>query len=256
MRIDFLIEITRRRLIERYIGTSSRLIWVLLAPVVPLLMNLVVFYWIAKIPEVQEMGLANYAVFIFTGLLPFRYVQKACTDSCDLLVSNLEMLKSATFPLSFLSFSVVGAALFEFLIQLMLMIFLLFISETSISLSFFLLPLLLFLLFTVSIGVSWILSVGGYILRDLQEVTAIFFGALLYLTPTMYPVESAPGIMQTLIQINPLTHFVIIFRDCFIPSSDGLHLNSWIFASIISIFVFSIGYATISKTQKFVGDMV
>jgi len=256
LRLDFLSELVRRRVIERYIGTSSRLLWVILSPLVPLLMNLAVFYFIARIPEVQAMGVAAYAAFIFSGLLPFRFAQKAATEGCDLLTGNMEMLKSAAFPLPYLGLSAIGGLCVDLLIQCALMAILMWIAGQAPSWSICLLPIAFMTLIAFALGASWLASVAGYLLREVQEVVSVLFGALLYVTPTMYPPEAAPGFLQKLIWLNPLTHYVMVFRDALLPSSAGLHWGSWAVAILLSGVMLAAGYAVIHKVQSFVGDMV
>lgn len=256
MRLDFLSELVRRRVIERYIGTSYRLFWVILSPLVPLLMNLAVFYFIARIPQVQAMGVAAYAAFIFSGLLPFRFAQKAATEGCDLLTGNMEMLKSAAFPLPYLGLSAIGALCVDLVIQCGLMGVLLWIAGQAPGWSICLLPAAFMMLVAFALGVSWLTSVAGYLLREVQEVVSLIFGALLYVTPTMYPPEAAPSFLQKLIWLNPLTHFVIVFRDALLPSASGPHWASWAVALSLSGAMLVAGYAVIHKVQSFVGDMV
>jgi lipopolysaccharide transport system permease protein len=256
VRTDFLVELTRRRVMDRYVGTSSRLLWVFLSPIIPLLLNVAVFYYIARIPQVQSMGLAAYAAFMFSGLLPFRIVQKAAVESCDLLVSNMDMLKTAVFPLPFLSLSVIGALLVEFLVQCLFMSVLLIAASSALTRAILLLPLALAALFALALGMSWLLSIMGFVLRDLQEIAAVLFSAALYITPIMYPPEAAPQFLQMLIYLNPLSSYVTLFRDIILPSPEGIHGTAWIVASLTSGFFFSSGYLTIRGAQRFVGDMV
>lgn len=256
MRVDFLIELTRRRVVDKYIGTSSRLFWVLLSPVIPLAVNVAVFYFIARIPEVQAMGLAAYAAFMFSGLLPFRIVQRATVESCDLLIGNMEMLKTAVFPLPFLTLSAVGALLFEFIVQCVFMAALLAIAGSGLTWTIFLLPLALISLFGLAIGLSWFLSILTYALRDLQEIVVVLFSALLYVTPIMYPPESAPRLLRTLIDFNPASSYVIMFRDVILPGPEGLHMGAWVVAFLTSIFFLVVGWFTVRSAQRFVGDMV
>lgn len=256
MRLDFLVELTRRRVVDRYIGTTSRLFWVLLSPIIPLVLNVAVFYFIAKIPQVQSMGLAAYAVFMFSGLLPFRIVQKSAIEGCDLLVANMDMLKTAVFPLTFLSLSAVAASLLEFLIQCVFMAVLLALAGTPLTWTIVLLPLAFVVLFTLALGLSWLLSVLSYALRDLQEVMGLLFSIVLYVTPIMYPPEAAPTILQVLMYLNPLTSYVIMFRDTIAPDQAGLHAQAWLLACTTSIVVLAIGFTSVHKAQRFVGDMV
>lgn len=256
LRFDFLVELTRRRMVDKYIGTSSRLLWVVVSPIVPLLVNVAVFFFIARIPEVQSMGLAAYAAFMFSGLLPFRIVQKASAEGCDLLVSNMEMLKTAVFPLPFLTLSAVGALLIEFLIQCAFMAVLLLFAHSALTWAVVLLPIAFFALFALTIGLSWLVSVLSYALRDLQEIIAVLFSALLYVTPIMYPPEAAPPFLQTLIYLNPMSSYVIMFRDIILPGQDGLHTTAWIVACGTSSAILCVGWFVVRGAQRFVGDMV
>jgi lipopolysaccharide transport system permease protein len=255
LRADFLLELTRRRIVDRYIGTSSRIFWVLLSPLVPLLVNVAVFYFIAKIPQVQSMGLTSYVVFLFSGLLPFRIIQKAALESCDLLVGNMDMLKTAVFPLPFLSLSAVAALLVEFLVQCLFMIAILLAAQTMPSSAILLLPLALLILFTLVLGLSWVLSILNYGLRDLQEIMSLGFSMLLYVTPIIYPVDAVPAPLRILIRLNPLSSYVTIFRDSILPEQK-IHYDAWIVAFCFSAASVVVGYWSIRKAQRFVGDMV
>lgn len=256
MRLDFLFELVRRRVIERFIGTTSRLVWVVLSPLIPLLMNLAVFYYIARIPEVQGMGVAAYAAFVFSGLLPYRFLQRATTEGCDLLTGNLEMLKTSAFPALFLSLSAVGALLVDLAIQSALMVVLLTIAGQMPGLQLTLLPVALAFLIALALGASWLMSVAGYLMRELQEIVSVMFGALIYVTPAMYPPEAAPAFLRALMLFNPLSHYVIIFRDTLSPGAFAPHWSSWMVAGAFSATMLAAGYAVISQMRRHVGDMV
>lgn len=254
-RADFLIELARRRIMERHVGSSVVLLWALAAPLIPLLINLAVFYFIAQIPQIRSMGVAEYAVFIFSGLLPFRIIQSTASEASELMVSNMDMLKSVSFPLHALSLASIMAQIMDFGIQLALLLALLLLSGTGIGLHILLLPLALILLVPFLAGMSWTISVMGYLFRELREIVIMVFSALLYLSPIMYPTDAAPSLMKKLFVFNPITHFVIIFRDVLF-SNAKIHWESWVLAAIMSAFVFGIGHFAISRTKRFVGDMV
>lgn len=256
MRIDFLVELTRRRVVDRYVGSSSRLVWIFLSPIIPLLIYIAVFFFIARIPQVQSMGLVAYAAFMFSGLLPFRIVQKAAVEACDLLSANMEMLKSAIFPLSFLSLSAVGALLVEFGVQCVFMAILFAIARIHVTWTIALLPLAVIILFSLALGLSWSLSITSFALRDIQEIVSILFAALLYVTPIMYPADAAPPLLRTLIRLNPVSSYVVIFRDTILSEVGGVHLIDWAVAASTSFFVLLIGFLIMRSAQRFVADLV
>jgi lipopolysaccharide transport system permease protein len=255
-RHELLFELTRRRVLDRFIGSSTVALWVVVAPLVPLATNLAVFYFVARIPAVQSMGVPAYAVYIFSGLLPFRLIQSAVIDATDLLVANMEMLKSVNFPLQILSMTSVVALALEFGLQLLVMLVLLLASGRGLGLAILLLPLALTLLVLLMLGASWAISVAGYLLRDVREILGVGFSVLLYLSPVLYPIEALPHFMATVARLNPVTHYIIVFRDALLPDAAGLHLQSWLLAGAFSLIAFAAGLFVIWRTKRFVGDMV
>lgn len=252
---DLLLQLVRRRIIDRYIGSTSVALWMVVSPLIPLLINLTIFYFIARIPDIHAMGVAGYAVFAFSGLLVYRMLNRAAVEGCDLLTSNLEMLKSVNFPLHYLSLASVASLLVDLTVQLVLMTVLLLWSGHGISASLVLLPVATGLAFAACLGVSWLLSIVGYLARETQEVLSVFLMALLYLSPALYPGNAAPATLQQVFIFNPLTHYVIIFRDALLPGST-MHWNSWIYAILCSAVLCVSGFVAIHRVKRFVADLV
>jgi ABC-type polysaccharide/polyol phosphate export permease len=255
-RVDFLVELTRRKIIEKYIGSAFVLFWIILVPLIPLLTNLLIFYYIAKVPQVKEMGVLGYSVFVLSGLLPYRIFQKGLSDASGLLISNMEMLKSAIFPLSFLGLASLGTVIFEFFIQFLFLMIILLVSGIGLSWEIMLLPVALVFFSLVTLGCIWITAVVGYLLKDIQEVINVVFVAIVYITPTMYPTTAVPGVIQKVINANPLTHMIIVFRDVLLPGSSGLHVWSWLYFGALSLCLFITGYYVTQRVQKLAGDLV
>jgi ABC-type polysaccharide/polyol phosphate export permease len=221
-----------------------------------MLTNLLIFFYIARVPEINRMGVLGYSIFVFSGLLPYRVFHKSMTEASGLLITNMEMLKNAIFPLPFLGTASLGAILFEFLLQIIFLLVLLVVSGIGISWHIFLLPVAMIPFSALILGCTWIFSIIGYLLKDIQEVINVTFLALVYITPTMYPPEVAPGIIQNLIEINPLTHMIIVFRDVWTPGPSGLHIASWIYFGALSLLFLTIGFFMTKKARKVVGDLV
>ena len=99
-------------------------------------------------------------------------------------------------------------------------------------------------LIILSIGMGLILSAVAVRFRDLVHLYSVFVTVLMYLTPVIYPISSLPGWVQTLVNCNPLTSILTMFRgfmlygaapDIFttcmtiFPSIIILLLGVWIF---------------------------
>lgn len=255
-RIDFLLAYVRRRIIEKYIGSAFLLMWIFLVPLIPILTSLLIFYYIANVPQVREMGLLGYTVFIYTGLLPYQTFQTSLVDSSGLIINNMEILKSTLFPTHFLGLSSLGVVMFEFVLQLGVLLTLLLIAGADfLTPKLLLLPVAVFCLLAMTLGLGWLVSVIGYFVRDIQAALSLAFVGAVYITPTMYPVETTTGLIRTVILVNPLTHMVIVFRDVLTPAGD-LQTLSWIYFPIFALIVLLAGYLAIRRFSRIGGDLV
>ena len=106
-------------------------------------------------------------------------------------------------------------------------------------------PLLYVFLF--SVGVSLFLAAAAVSFRDLLHLYGVLTTAWMYLTPVIYPMEileGAPKWVTLIVNINPLTAFIKIFRCVVLEGVTApavLHIQSLIWCGIallIGSFVF------------------
>ena len=111
------------------------------------------------------------------------------------------------------------------------------------------LPLLYVLLF--STGVSLFLSAVAVSFRDLMHLYSVITTAWMYLTPVIYPMsilEEAPAWVTFIVNANPLTAFIKIFRAVVLDGVTApaiLHVQSiaWCAAALV------IGSLVFKKSQ-------
>lgn len=252
---DLVFEMARRRVIERYIGSFLRPFWIFFAPLLPVLTSVLIFYFIAKVPEAREMGIFGYAIFLFAAILPYRMFQRALGDGANLLVENMDLMKSVSVPVSHLALTTLGVLFFEFAIQICFLFLLILCAGMPISLNLLLLPVAIILLVFLCIGAAWLASIVGYFFRDVNQVLDLVLAALIYLTPAMYPLTVLPEGLRAVALYNPLTHLVIVFRDTLIATGD-LHPLSWLVVSGCAAIFFCLGWLAIRRIQSMVGDLV
>ena len=72
-------------------------------------------------------------------------------------------------------------------------------------------PLAMVVLF--SFGVGMFLAAITVRFRDVIHLYSVFTTGLLYLTPVIYPMAALPDVVKTIVMINPLTNYLLMFRD-------------------------------------------
>ncbi|MET0910039.1 MAG: ABC transporter permease, partial [Ilumatobacteraceae bacterium] len=77
-------------------------------------------------------------------------------------------------------------------------------------------PLLLVLMFFLALfttGIALVVSSLNVFFRDLGHLWALITQAWFFLTPIVYPLSIVPSNFVWLIKLNPMTVFVVEFRD-------------------------------------------
>ena len=114
-------------------------------------------------------------------------------------------------------------------------------------------PLVLLTLF--STGVGLVLSALAVKFRDIMHLYSVFLTAVMYLCPIIYAMSFLPEQVQKIVMLNPLTHFLIIFRECVLY---GENISIKILGvSILETFIMlGIGIYVFTKRQdKFIMDI-
>ena len=175
-------------------------------------------------------GTANYALMLFAGLIVFNAFAECLVKAPSLIRANPNFVKKIVFPLELIG---IGVWLIGYSI--------LFGAPKPTVILF---PLILACFFPVLLGVGWLFSAVGIIVRDIDQVTSLISHALLFLTPIFYTVDAIPAAFQALMNVNPLTFIVeqlrlVLFGE--LPSMMGLALYL-IFSSLfawLSLLVFN-----------------
>ena len=71
-----------------------------------------------------------------------------------------------------------------------------------------LLPLIMISFLPILLGLGWLLSAIGVVVKDIGQLTSMINHTLLFLTPIFYSVDAAPPLLQKALLLNPLTFVV------------------------------------------------
>jgi ABC-type polysaccharide/polyol phosphate export permease len=100
-------------------------------------------------------------------------------------------------------------------------------------------------MFTTGLGLM--LAIAYVNFDDSRSLINIFLLALQYMTPVFYPISALGPHTQKVIEFNPLTSFVSIFRDVF---GNNAHATGgqWITMIATSLFFFVLGFYVFGRT--------
>lgn len=199
--------------------------WIVIRP----LFRLAVYILIAGILTGGRVagGLSglDYALYVLSGMIPWTILVLAMEDAPSQIVSRQEVLKQIIYPLETIPLSSIGVSAAGALLMLAGYVVIAAIAGV-LPWSALLLPVPLLVLVIGLIGCSWILSVAGVVLKDIKEVIGLSMGVLVYLSPVFLTEAGTNEQLWQIIQMNPLSHVVICFRD--VLTGDAVHPWSWV----------------------------
>jgi ABC-type polysaccharide/polyol phosphate export permease len=249
---DLLFMLTLRDIRIRYKQAAMGFLWAIFMPIVAVLSGVLVKAAISSISNkpLELIGIISISIKV----LPWTFFVSSVKFSVNSLVGNRELITKIYFPREVFPFASILACAFDFLIAMtVLMLFLIFFH---IGLNIYLLwfPVILFLLFLFTAGISLFLSSANLFLRDVKYIVEIILMFGIFFTPVFYDVNTFPK-WKYLLLLNPLGGLLEA-----INSTVALHSMPDIFwlsySAIMAIFTFIIGLTFFRKTEPYFAENI
>ncbi len=209
-------EFTRRDFKGRYAGSALGFLWSFVQPLWSLALFTFLFSTVMKIsPGIGERT-DNFAIFLFCGLLPWMALQEGITRATTAITDNSGLVKKMSFPSGLLVLAVVLAALLHEVIAAGL--FLVILAVTG-HLTLSGLPVLLIaipLQIALTVGLGFLVASVHVFVRDTAQIISMLMMGWFYLTPIVYPMELVPYHFRPIMEVNPLTVLVTLYREAFL----------------------------------------
>jgi lipopolysaccharide transport system permease protein len=252
---NLFIELTKREFASKYRGSFGGVAWSLAQPLFLLTVYTIAFGVILKARWSFSGSTREYALMLFAGLIVFNAFSEVLIKSTTLIANNPNFVKKIVFPLEILPIITVTSAFIHTLIGIAVWLvgYILLIGVPIQTVIFF--PLVLFCFVPVLLGLGWILSSIGVVVKDISQLTGMFNHTLLFLTPIFYSIEAAPPFLQNLLLLNPLTFIIEQFRLVMfygqIPAMKGLA----VYFVLASVFAW-LSYVLFKRLRPSFADMV
>jgi ABC-2 type transport system permease protein len=201
--LDLLI---RREIKAKYKDSVLGLVWSLVRPIV----MLVIYYMVMGRVLGADRGIDHFAVYIYCGLAVWSLFQESVAGGTASIVANSGIIKKTRLPREILPLTSIGVALFNFFIQLViLVVFVLATSGINTSVNFLHFPLAIAIVLVWGTAFALLLSAANVYLRDVQYLTEVALMIGFYASPIIYPWSLAAGHMNAIVQdiylANPIT---------------------------------------------------
>jgi ABC-2 type transport system permease protein len=194
-----------------YFGTVFGYLWSVGRPLLLFAVLAEVFTHIFRLGS----AVSHYPAFLLFNIVLFGFFSEATSMAVTSIVGQEGIVRKTQFPRLAIPSAVVTTALFNLLLNLIVVFVFIIALGVSPMWTWLLLPVLVLLMSVVTLAVSMIVASLYPRFRDLAIIWSVFVTALFYATPILYPLEAATGRSHTLgqlISLNPLTPILELAR--------------------------------------------
>lgn len=214
-------------------------LWSILNPLLMMSVLVVVF------SHLFRFDIPNFPVYLLTGQVVFNFLSEATSMAVSSITSNASLLKKTYVPKYVFTLSKVTSSLVNLLFSLVALVFVIFVTDSSVTWNIVFVPIVLLELYIFCLGVSLFLAAFAVFFRDIQYLWGVFISIWTYLSPIFYPVSIIPVEYQWYYEnLNPMFGYVTQFRAVVLDGTTvplDLFIQGVVFAVlalIVGIWVF------------------
>lgn len=252
-----LVELIRRELKTRYLGTFSGAAWALAQPLLQLAIYGYVFLYIfrTRLPE-DEFGSIGFLPFLAVGLWPWNAFVESVNRSATTIQDAAGLLGKIKLPRALLVVAPICAGFLLTTVGFAAVLLVLWTGgwlapRTSAIL---VVPLML-LLMIFSIGLGWLFAALNVFVRDIAHALPQATLLLFFLTPVLYPRSLIPEQLHALADANPLALFVGLFRQSLLGIGHYTSIH-FVYATVASLVAAGLGYAAFKRLAPHFEDFL
>lgn len=235
----------------RYKQTVIGVAWSVLRPLLTMIVIVVVFSKLAKLPT---EGNAPYAIMALAGLLPWQFFSNALSESSNSLITNTNLFTKVYFPRILIPASSIVLGFVDFLITFGMLLLIMIFYQFVPSINIIFLPFFFVLTFLASFGIGILMSTLNLKYRDFRYIVPFVVQFGMYISPVAFSSTIVPEKYQFLYSLNPLVGAIDGFRWCIIGGEIPLNLTSLSISVVVIISFTILGVQYFRKTEKMLAD--
>ena len=203
---EVLFNILSQDLKVKYKRTFLGYLWSLLNPVLQLAVLTAVF------SHVVRLGMKDYTLYLFSGLLVWTFFQTTTTAASTALLENENFIKKVYLPKMLFPLSKLCLKAIDFVFSLVALSVIGAVLGFHFHATVIYLPAAILIFFTFTLGMAISLSILTVFFRDIQYLLNVFLQLLYFLTPIIYPISALPDEYRRYLNLNPLVPEILLFQ--------------------------------------------
>jgi ABC-type polysaccharide/polyol phosphate export permease len=200
----------------QYAGTGLGVLWNLIHPLCEILIYTVVFSLLLG----RGSGDFSYALYLTSGLLPWRAFVDGFTRGGNAFVVNAHHLKRLALPSEIFIAKAIITATLLLTIYLVLLFPLAPIGNGQLGWSIISLPVLALLLQIMALGMALGLASLQTLFPDIRQIIQFLMPLWSWMMPLFYPDTAIPEVFRPWLYLNPIYGFLHSIRYIFLENQS------------------------------------
>jgi ABC-2 type transport system permease protein len=235
--------LVKRDIAIRYKRSSLGLLWTLLNP---LLTSLVLWFVFITIFSARLPDGTQFAPYLLAGVLTVTFFTQGFNQAADSIAQGAGILTKVYVPPQVLAFAGAISNAVNFLFGLVALAFISLITGDGIYLQAPLTIIMMACMLMYVTGLGLMVAILYIRYDDTRSIFGILISFMMYLSPIFYPKEILSEWMLTIVNANPLTSYLDVFRHVF-SNTGTATINDWLYMGLSSILVFMLGIRVFTK---------
>jgi ABC-type polysaccharide/polyol phosphate export permease len=212
-RRSLIFQLVRRDFEQRFVGSAAGWVWGLIHPLVLLLSWTFVFNICLKMRLGPTEVTDNYTLYLFAGMLPWLLFSDTLLRSSSSLIEHSNLITKTVFPAEIVPISIFLSSLVSHVLAVTLAVATVALWLNQISVMLVFLPIYVFLIGLLAVGLGWVFASLQVYLRDTAQMLSVILTFWFWLTPIFITEDLFPPELHFLIAANPLAYVVRAYRD-------------------------------------------
>jgi ABC-2 type transport system permease protein len=229
--------LTKRDLSVRYTTNALGYLWSILDP---LLMSLIYFFvFVVVFHRGDSQGEDPYIVYLMTGLLAWTWFNTAITDATRVFSKEAKLVRSVKLPQSLWVARIVLSKGIEYVASLAVLVIFAILFDAHVTWSVLWFPVGIAIQAILVYGLGLIVAPLTVFYKDLERAVrlilrVLFYASAVLYSPTQWPSDVHGFPIKPILQLNPLTGIMGLYRSAFWPKEfNAFHVLVSVIGSLV-----------------------
>jgi lipopolysaccharide transport system permease protein len=197
---------------NRYQNTALGFFWSLLSP----FLQALVIYFVFRHLWGRE---PNFTVNLLVGMMAWQFFATGTSAALHSIVGKASLVTRVYIPRQILVLSNALTSLINSLLSFVVLLPIVFFVAGDLPVTALLFPLVHIVYFWFIFGAGLLLSSLFVYFRDINQIWDVLVRVLFFCSPIFYPLSIIPDYLMPYYRLNPVTQFIIIYRDVMVAGS-------------------------------------